>query len=39
MKAIVVGNETTLRGSLVRERTSLPPEIANDPVNGQGGLA
>ena len=30
VKAIVVGNETTLRGSLVRERTSLPAQLATD---------
>ncbi len=30
VKAIVVGNETTLRGSLVRERTALPDDLAND---------
>jgi cellulose synthase/poly-beta-1,6-N-acetylglucosamine synthase-like glycosyltransferase/exo-beta-1,3-glucanase (GH17 family) len=32
VKAIVVGNETTLRASLVREKTSLPAELANDKV-------
>ena len=32
VKAIVVGNETTLRGSLVREKTSLPQALATDKV-------
>ncbi len=38
VKAIVVGNETTLRGSLVRERTSLSPDVANDKINGKAAL-
>ena len=38
VKAIIVGNETTLRGSLVRERTSLSPEVYNDKANGKTAL-